>query len=158
MMMILNPKAASKLQGIFPEYHAGTDTLQQRYYPRNAVTRWKRQKYMYMVSSYFHRVNLKLICYRNLMKYTLYSLPYVSSQKSTSDTSVPIQHVISCHIQHDVLLSVPCSIYIIWTPASGRITFPPRLKTGCSIFDFHKLASIKLSRAIVLLSIFSSFQ
>jgi len=110
---------------IFPEYHAGSDTLQHRYYPRNAVPRWKRQKYMYMISSYFHRINLKLIGYRNLLKYTLYSLLYVSSQNPFPILRCPYKMIF--RVIYRMTCSSQChAVYISYSPLppAGKLFIP----------------------------------
>lgn len=110
---------------IFAEYHAGTDALQHRYYPRNAVPRWKRQKYMDMISRYFHRINLKLIGYRNLLKYTLYSILYISPQNPLPILRCPYQMIFR------VIYRMTCSsqyhaVYIAYShlPPAGKLFIP----------------------------------
>ncbi len=65
---------------IFSKDHARADTLQHAYNFRYTIARWKRQKYVNMVLSYFHRIYRKSMVYGYFFEYLPYPFLYVSSK------------------------------------------------------------------------------
>ena len=116
------------------ENHTRTDTLQHPNNFRNAVTRGKRQKYMHVIVSYFHRVYLETmgICY--LLKYLLHVLSYVSTKYPLPILRRPYQ-MIFCVINRMrcSLESHALNITHITLPSAGKL-FIPVHRTGYPSF------------------------
>jgi hypothetical protein len=73
--------------------HTCTHVLQYLHYLENTISRWKRQKYEYMIRGNFHRVNFKPMIQRQLLKYFLYSLLYVLAKYSLPILRSPDQMI-----------------------------------------------------------------
>ena len=95
---------------IFSKDHARADTLQHAYNFRYTIARWKRQKYVNMVPSYFHRIYRKSMVYGYFFEYLPLPVPVCLLEASTSDTLEPIPNGISClYTACEVLWIVMCS-------------------------------------------------
>ena len=122
--------------GMLFKNHASTDALKHTNNSRNAVTRRKRQKNMYMIISYFHRIYLKTvpICY--LLENLLHTLSYVSSKYPFPILRSPYQmifriiHRMGCSLKSHALNITYCIL-----PSAGKL-FIPVHRTGYSSFRF----------------------
>ena len=65
---------------IFTKYYTGAYTLQHPNYSRYTISRWKRQKYMYMILCYLKSVYLKIMILCYLAKYLFYLRTYLPPQ------------------------------------------------------------------------------
>ncbi len=76
------------------EYYTRTDILQHSYYLGNAMSGWKRQKYMNMVFCYFKRFYIKIMAQGYLLKYLLNSLLDIFSQNPFAILWSPYQMIL----------------------------------------------------------------
>lgn len=116
--------------GVLMKNHTRTHTLQYPHYLGNTISRRKRQKYVQMIQSCFHSVNLKPMIQRYILKYTPHTLLYVPAKYPLPILRSSIPNDISCHIRHVAFFSQPCAIHSTFTPAFGRKTFHPRPQDG----------------------------
>ena len=116
--------------------HTRTDTLQYPHYFGNTVSRWKRQKYVYMIRCNFHSINLKPMIQRYFLKYTLHTLLDVPTKYPLPILRSPYQMIFRViygmcrsfhsHVQYIAHLSLP---------SAGKL-FIPVHRTGYSSFRF----------------------
>ncbi len=121
---------------IFPENDTCTNTLQNPYNLRNAISWRKRQENVHMIFSYLHCINLKIMILRYLMKYSPYSFSYISTKNPLPILRCPYQMIFcvvycmwcsfQCHVLNIAHLSLP---------SAGKL-FIPVHRTGYSSFKF----------------------
>ena len=129
------PKMLLHLWVLLKNY-ARTYTLQYSHYLRNTISRWKRQKYVHMILSNFHRIYLKPMIQGHFLKYTLHPLLYVPSKYPLPILRSPYQMIFRviygmwCSFHSHVLYIAHLSL-----PSAGKL-FIPVHRTGYSSFKF----------------------
>ena len=119
---------------IFSKDHARADTLQHAYNFRYTIARWKRQKYVNMVLSYFHRIFRKSMVYGYFFEYLPYPFLYVSSKYPLPILWSPYQMVFRVCIRHARFFGSSCALHSTFPPAFGRKIFHPRPQDRVSSF------------------------
>jgi len=132
-----SPKLFLYLWMILKNY-TRTNALQHPHYLSNTIPRWKGQKYMNVIPCYLHRINLKIMVPRNLLKNTPYSFPNVFPQNPFSILRGPYQMILrvidsmtgsfQVHMLNITHLPLPTAVEL----------FIPVYKTGYSSSILHK--------------------
>ena len=119
---------------IFSKDHARADTLQHAYNFRYTIARWKRQKYVNMVLSYFHRIYRKSMVYGYFFEYLPYPFLYVSSKHPLPILWSPYQMVfrVVYGMRGSLDRHVLCIAHFP-LPSAGKL-FIPVHRTGYSSF------------------------
>ena len=119
---------------IFSKDHARADTLQHAYNFRYTIARWKRQKYVNMVLSYFHRIYRKSMVYGYFFEYLPYPFLYVSSKYPLPILWSPYQMVfrVVYGMRGSLDRHVLCIAHFP-LPSAGKL-FIPVHRTGYSSF------------------------
>ena len=135
---------------IFSKDHARADTLQHAYNFRYTIARWKRQKYVNMVLSYFHRIYRKSMVYGYFFEYLPYPFLYVSSKYPLPILWSPYQMVfrVVYGMRGSLDRHVLCIAHFP-LPSAGKL-FIPVHRTGYSSFkNFIKsLTSVRNRRRL----------
>src|SRR3974390_1521777 len=119
---------------VFSKYHACADALQHAYNFGYTIARWKRQKYVHMVLSYFHRIYRISMVHGYFFKYLLYPILYVSSEYPFPILRCPDQMIFRViygmrrSLDHHVLFIAQSPL-----PTAGKL-FIPVHRTGYSSF------------------------
>jgi len=116
--------------------HARTHTLQYPHYLGNTISRWERQKYVYMIRGNFHCVNLKSMIQRHFLKYTLHTLLDVSTKYPLPILRCPYQMIF--RVIYSMCRSFHSHVQFIThlpLPSAGKL-FIPAHRTGYSSFKF----------------------
>ena len=113
----------------FLKHYSRRDALQYSYHVRNRISRWKTQKYMNVVRSHPHLLNLKLMTLCYLPKYLSNSIPYIFPLNPFSIFRRPDQMVL-CIVNrmcrpsdsHAILISYSICLWQthLSSPSTGR--------------------------------------
>ena len=111
------------------KYLSRGNALQYPYYVRNRISRWKTQKYMDVIWSHPHLLNLKLMTLTYLTKYLLNSITYIFPPNPFSIFRRPEQMVL-CVVNrmcrpsdcHAILISYSICLWQthLSSPSTGR--------------------------------------
>jgi predicted Fe-Mo cluster-binding NifX family protein len=137
------PKFPSPQLLLYPrkllKYLSRRDALQYPYYVCNRISRWKTQKYMNVIRSYPHLLNLKPMMLSYLPKHLFNSIPYIFSLNPFPIFRRPHQMVLC--IVNRMCRPPDChAILILYhiSSALGRHTFHPRPQDGVFRCDLNK--------------------
>ena len=108
------------------------NALQYSYYVRYRISGWKTQKYMDVIRSYSHLLNLKPMTLSYLPKHLFNSITYIFSLNPFSIFGRPDQMVTWHRRPHVPSFGLPCDSYIIFHLPLADTPFIPAHRTGFS--------------------------